>query len=112
MKKTDQKYTVAIIISLILGASILGYGYLDYKFKKDALESNRQEAMEEAARKKENYNECVLGAELHQQSWWNRSCEEFGHNKKTDGCTLPSYIADDINAKRDKDIQNCVTLYK
>jgi hypothetical protein len=32
------KYIVAIIISVIIGASILGYGYLDYRYKKEALE--------------------------------------------------------------------------
>lgn len=37
MKRLETKYIVAIIISLILGASILGYGYLDYIYKKDAL---------------------------------------------------------------------------
>lgn len=36
--KIETKYIVAIIISLILGGSILGYGYLDYRYKKDALE--------------------------------------------------------------------------
>jgi len=38
MKKIETKYLVAIIISIILGASILGYGYLDYRYKKEALE--------------------------------------------------------------------------
>jgi len=38
MKKIDTKYIVAIIISLIIGASILGYGYMNYKYKKEALE--------------------------------------------------------------------------
>lgn len=36
--KLNSKYTVAIIISLIIGASILGYGYMDYRYKKEALE--------------------------------------------------------------------------
>jgi nucleoside-specific outer membrane channel protein Tsx len=36
--KIETKYIVAIIISLIVGASVLGYGYLDYRYKNDALE--------------------------------------------------------------------------
>ncbi len=119
MKKIDQKYIVAIIISLILGASILGYGYLDYKSKKDALEAKKQEASDlkaqqeqQAAQKKKDYYACVLLAETQHESWWNSSCKNFGVNKRTDGCTLPKYNADQINDKRDKDIQNCVTLYK
>lgn len=38
MKKLEAKYVVAIIISLIIGISILSYGYLDYKYEKEALE--------------------------------------------------------------------------
>lgn len=34
----NTKYIVAIIISLIIGASILGYGYLSYRYKMIVLE--------------------------------------------------------------------------
>ena len=37
MKRLETKYIVAIIISLILSASILGYGYMDYSYKKEML---------------------------------------------------------------------------
>ena len=51
--KIETKYLVAIIISVILGASVLGYGYLDYRYKKDALE--QQVKMTEQVRvEKEN----------------------------------------------------------
>ena len=42
IKGLEIKYVVAIIISLIIGGSILGYGYLDYKYKKEALEQKAQ----------------------------------------------------------------------
>lgn len=38
MKKIDTKYIIAIIISLILGLSILGYGYLNYKAKSESID--------------------------------------------------------------------------
>jgi len=41
-KIIDTKYIVAIIISLIIGASIFGYGYLNYKYKKEALDQETQ----------------------------------------------------------------------
>lgn len=43
MKKIDTKYIVAIVISLILGASILGYGYMDYSYKKEALKQKQEQ---------------------------------------------------------------------
>ena len=47
MKKIETKYIVAVIISLIIGGSILGYGYLDYKYKKDALEQKVKSEQQE-----------------------------------------------------------------
>jgi hypothetical protein len=49
MKSIDAKYIVAIIVSLIIGCSIIGYGYLDYKYKTEALEQKM--TIEEQARK-------------------------------------------------------------
>ncbi len=38
MKKIETKYIVAIIISLIISVSILGYGYMNNNYKNKALE--------------------------------------------------------------------------
>lgn len=37
MKKIEPKHIVAIIISLIIGFSVVGYGYLNYKAKRESL---------------------------------------------------------------------------
>jgi hypothetical protein len=42
LKKIDIKYIVAIIISLIIGISILGYGYMDYKYKTNRDKQNSE----------------------------------------------------------------------
>lgn len=52
MKKIETKYVVAIIISVILGVSVLGYGYLDYRYKREVLEQQIREA-EQAKTEKE-----------------------------------------------------------
>jgi len=69
MKKLEVKYIVAIIISIILGASILGYGYIDYKYKKEALEqkivSDEQEKLErEIKEEREKRSAIVRQAQL------------------------------------------------
>lgn len=42
MNRNKTKYIVAIIISLIIGASILGYGYINYKSKSMILEKEEK----------------------------------------------------------------------
>jgi len=37
MKKIESKYIVYIVTSLIIGLSIIGYGYLNYKAKRETL---------------------------------------------------------------------------
>jgi len=53
MKRLDTKYIVAIVISLIIGASILGYGYLDYSYKKEALKQKSEQDTQALIQKQE-----------------------------------------------------------
>ena len=132
-----QNAIIILISSLVIAGAILGYGYLNYLSKKEALkleqEQNNQVLIQEQATKAENerkYNECVAAAESYHEMWWNASCKNFGSSieyedqqvysksagkvitqKVISHCSLPSYNADQINAKRDKDIENCVKLY-
>ena len=53
MKKIETKYIVAIIISLILGASLVGYGYLDYSYKKEALKQRQEQESKALIQKQE-----------------------------------------------------------
>jgi len=135
MKK--QNTIIILFSSLIIAGAVLGYGYMNYLSKKEALrleqEHNNQvllQAQEAKADNERKYNECVTTAENYHDSWWNGSCKVFGSNiqyedeqvysksagkiitqKVISHCSLPSYNADQINAKRDKDIENCVKLY-
>jgi len=56
MKRLDTKYIVAIIISLIIGASILGYGYMDYSYKKEALKQKLEQDTKALIQKQEQEN--------------------------------------------------------
>ena len=121
MKKLEAKYIVAIIISLIIGASILGYGYLDYKYKKEVLEqkiqSEEQEKIveervkieEEADRfgKQQKYLECKMLIEQSQHEWWNRECKNRGLKED---CQLPFANGDRIREWAQKETDNCFKL--
>lgn len=118
-KKTiSDQVKIAIIVSIIIGASLVAYGYINYKTKIDVFEKEQQTKIEQLNRDEQAQRarelklvSCKAEAEIYHNNWWNNSCTTFGANKKTEDCTLPSYIADDINAKRDKDMDNCVKLY-
>ena len=114
MKRLKTKYTVAIIISLIIGASILGYGYLDYRYKKEALEQKirseeqaKKEAKAEEWNKKQGYLTCKRFAEEDYHSNWVKECK--GRGLKED-CRLPLENADRLNDSLDKEIDNCFKL--
>jgi len=85
MKKLETKYTVAIIISIILGASILGYGYLDYKYKQEALEQKiRSEEQAKLEREAKEEAEQRLGTvkQVQLQNCLDEVSERFGNALK------------------------------
>ena len=47
----DTKHWVAIVIALIIGVSILGYGYMDYKYKASVLEQKAKSELQLTAAK-------------------------------------------------------------
>ena len=121
MKRLDTKYIVAIVISLIIGASILGYGYLDYRYKKEALEQKirteeqarraeeqaKEEAKTEDFNKKQGYLTCKRFAEEDYHSNWVKECKSRGLKED---CRLPLENADRLNDSLDKEIDNCFKL--
>lgn len=129
MKKIETKYIVAIIISIILGASILGYGYLDYRYKKEALEQQIR-TTEQARIEKENkeqaesrsntakqvqLQDCLDETESNYSNQWYRECKSQG--KLTSRCislhemTLEEY-AKEKNIPDDKQFTVFSDFYK
>lgn len=89
MKRLETKYLVAIIISLILGASILGYGYMDYRYKKVALETKLQsekqtktEVKQEIETSKKDLEGCLWNADQAYQLLWVDECVSVNGNPK------------------------------
>ena len=111
-------YNTAIIIVLVIGAVIFGYGYMNYDAKMKAIEADKQAKAEEIKRlddkestRKTNLFNCNLAAETDYNTYWNAQCPIRGVNKKTEDCSLPSNLADSIEARKEKAIDNCIKLY-
>ena len=91
-----------ILIAIIIALAILGYGYMNYSYKMKVFErENNLEAL-----RMTNLETCKRYAIEAYQTNWNGECEINGIDKKTENCTLPKYIADDEEARREKAIDN------
>ena len=118
MERGKMKDKQWLIIAIIIALSILGYGYMNYTQKMKVLESERQSKVEDIKREEEQERNreiklttCKGIAVEDYTNYWNAQCKVAGLNKKTEGCTLPKYIADDIEARKEKAIENCIKLY-
>lgn len=94
--KNDQMKSV-LIVSLIIGASILGYGYMNNKYKTETLEKRGGK-----------YEKCVKEAEDNLTTVWNKHCKSLGESDK---CGLPSSVAKEYYDRKQKTINNCIRLY-
>ena len=62
MKNFSVKYIIVIIVSIIIGGSILGYLYLDFEHKKEGVEkktSNEDKSPNEKVLKKIKLQSCL-----------------------------------------------------
>jgi hypothetical protein len=62
MKKNTTKYIAAIIIGLIIGASILGYGYLDYRYKQEIFQQkvkSEEQAQLDITKRQQQLQDCL-----------------------------------------------------
>ena len=106
-----MKAKTQIIISLIIGLSILGCSLTDYVYKKQALNKKIEE--EEMARtlqqiNRDNYEDCVATVHKTNNSWWEKECQRLG---RIEDCALPMYLANHIEENKRAEIEDCYKLY-
>lgn len=124
MKKLKNLNYTYIIVALIIGLSILGYGYLSYQKQKMVLGEKRMVETEEKAKKaKEDsmrtkkLETCLTNADSRSSEWWLSNCENHGFNieKDEDGeittCSLYSDLGSQIQEGLQKDKDRCAKLY-
>lgn len=108
MRNDIKKVT---IVSMIVGISILGYGYMGYLSKREAreqkVESEEREKTEKAmeeGNKRQRYLTCKSFAEADYHAWWEKECEARGLGE---GCSLPLVNANRMEDTLKNDIDNC-----
>jgi hypothetical protein len=104
MKNIEVKYIVYVIISIIIGGSILGYGYLDYKYKNEVLEQkmkSEEEIRLEKAEKQVNLQKCL-------DEVGERTSNVFKDNKKPISDEGVKFL---LNLTKDKK-EECFKKYK
>jgi hypothetical protein len=99
LKNIDSKTICVIIIGLIIGISILGYGYMDYRYK-----TNRDK------QRAESLKDCDSEAFNKFQINWQGDCKENGVGEFID-CKLPQSHADKWQQELKDDKERCVKLY-
>lgn len=121
MKKLNLTY---IIVAMILGLAILGYGYLNFQQKKVLIEEERKVREENLVRESANKTEgmrkldaCLYTADITYHSAWLSNCKNHGFNieKNKEGeivnCSLYTTLANSIDEVRQKDKDRCIELY-
>lgn len=103
----ETKYLVAIIISLILGSSLFGYGYMDFKYKTKVLEAKKQIETKTEERRNQ-LHACMGEAESNYYKNWDSMCRVLG---RASGCDLPPAYSDKITEERNGTREGCNNLF-
>lgn len=98
------KQTPSVVVAIIIGLSILGYGYLDYKFKINTLD--REQAAKDQRVKLGK--ECRISALNDYEKNWNAYCKVMDKSEK---CNLPDDAFNKVNTIKDKAIDNCLEIF-
>lgn len=107
MKRLETRYIVAIIISLIIGASIVTYGYLDYKYKTGTLENKKRA---EDVRKLD-LEKCLADAKHDQSVSRLKYCAVDKKEILNETCLLSRERVDYLNERYDEDVSVCMKKY-
>lgn len=108
LRMNTQTLRYLLFVSLAIGASILGYGLLRYDVSNKNLEFERQQAVE----RQKSLQSCEIAAENDYSNYWDIQCPLVGTNSLEAGCNLPRNIAMDIEARREKNLDNCIKLFR
>lgn len=98
---------ILLLIAAVIGVSILGYGWMRYDISNKNIAFEKQQAFE----RQESLKRCEIAAEEDYVSFWDSQCPVAGMDKLSANCTLPRYIALEIEERRQKSLSNCIKLY-
>ncbi|MEA2036843.1 MAG: hypothetical protein U9O94_05005 [Nanoarchaeota archaeon] len=100
-----------IIIALIIGFSILGYGYINQKTKLQIEENKKAEQLRLNIQKESQetkLRQCLYQANVDYHLTWDNSCEIRGLRED---CFLPTHQAESYNNMLKTNESNCIKIY-
>lgn len=118
-----------VIIALILGLAILGYGALSYQGKMENIKYQQEKAAQEQQTEQEkikmeqekaereettkesrekNLNDCLENAFKNYKSTWDLNCEKQGQEE---GCSLSHTFASELDKDYGENQEMCIKLY-
>ena len=108
----------AVLVALILGLSVVGYGYLNISYKNkvfEAEQAGRAEAKREKEEAEQALSTCLAGAEESYSNYWRRVCKSQG--LLTSKCTSLNEMtfdeyAEQNNIPQDKRLEAIGDFYK
>lgn len=116
---TDKLNLNYIIVAVMLGLAIFGYGFMTYKTKQNELQLRRDELKlkedvvaqetKEKLSKARLYVACESEANSNSSAVWDSACKDSGLKED---CRLPRYEADGYEEARQNALARCVQLYK
>jgi len=113
----DDYLKLSIIGGMAIVALSIAYYFVIFIPQKESQKVELQKEELRINQEKEEKNTsalktCLYQAELSASNYWNKSCKNFGINKREDDCTLPQYNADAVSASKKNDQEQCYKLYR
>ena len=113
----------AILVALILGLSVVGYGYLNISYKNKVFETEQAEKVrerlaeeaekieleEEEQLEKTARERCFQTVSKQHQETWNLNCKNRGLEES---CSLPLDLSERLKNNMDKDMERCLNLLR
>ena len=103
-KLTGGINKTAVLVALILGLSIVGYGYLNINYKNRIFEAEQAEELKEVGRVEGNLAICLQSAETAYKEGWKSAC--IGQGLK-ETCSLDAQVATRLDERWDKLRDDC-----
>lgn len=128
-KPKDGINKTAVLVALILGLSVVGYGYLNISYKnkvfeaeqvekkqkrldenaeKEAAKVEAEERAKEEALKRNLLDVCLSAADEGYTEVWNKACKERGLAEE---CSLPISLAESIDDTHNSQKDDCFRKY-
>lgn len=110
----DKFLKIAVGLGILAAGFGVGYHYGIYVplHEREKIAAAEESRIERAASAKAAYDECLMNAASAYNAGWDADCKINGADKKSAGCSLPSYKAERWNKDLKEAKTTCLDIYK